>query len=70
MSFDDSWVKEPRCQFGLCDREAELEVRVKADVEPVLVCGLHVTPLLAWGVAEPAEDPVIRYLANRPESAA
>lgn len=58
-----------RCQFGICAREAEMEISVRPDVVPVLVCGLHVTPVLTWGVAEPATDPVLRIL-YRPESAA
>lgn len=59
-----------RCQFGICTREAEMEISIGPDVVPVLVCGLHVTPVLMWGVAEPPADPEIRYLRTRPESAA
>lgn len=58
------------CEFGLCRREAELEVSVAADVVPLLVCGLHVTPVLTWGVPDPATDPVIRVLAHRHGEAA
>lgn len=53
------------CQFALCSREAELEVVVGAGVEPVLVCGLHVTPVLTWGVADPVREPVIRPVIDQ-----
>lgn len=63
----------PQCEFVLCEREAELEVVVPTEaggIAPLLVCGLHVTPVLTWGVAELVDDPIIRYLSGRPESAA
>jgi hypothetical protein len=56
-----------RCQFGICVREAELELTLSETLDPVRVCGLHVAPVLGWGVPEPIE-PRIRYLAG--ESAA
>lgn len=59
----------PGCEFGLCRRDAELRVQPSPQVEPLLVCGLHVSPVLSWGVI-PDADAVIEYLAIRPESAA
>lgn len=53
---------EHMCQFGLCRREAEVELTVSASIEPLKVCGLHVAPVLGWGVPE-AIEPRIRYLA-------
>lgn len=58
------------CEFGLCQRAAELEVAVTVDTVPVLVCGLHLTPLIVWGVAEPTAPPVIRVLATQPRESA
>lgn len=58
-----------RCEFGICVREAELELVLAEDLV-VKVCGLHVSPVLGWGVAEPIE-PRIRYLATEhPDQAA
>lgn len=55
----------PRCQFGLCGRDAELEVTLCADVDAVLVCGLHIGPLLSWGVPDPHEiPPIIHFLPH------
>jgi hypothetical protein len=56
------------CEFGLCQREAELEVRLGTDVVPLLVCGLHVAPVLTWGVPDPFAEPEILVL-HWPESA-
>lgn len=55
------------CEFGLCTREAELELLFPS-LHQVRVCALHLTPVISWGIAAPAE-PLILYLANRPESA-
>lgn len=52
-----------RCEFGICVREAELELTLSEDLDPVKVCGLHVSPVLGWGVPEPVE-PRIRYLSS------
>lgn len=59
-----------RCEFGLCRRDAELEVALDAGVEPLLLCGLHVTPVLSWGVPNPLAEPRIRALLAPPETAA
>lgn len=56
----------PGCEFGLCRRDAELRVQPSSQVEPLLVCGLHVTPVLSWGVVA-NDEPVIEYLPTRPE---
>lgn len=53
------------CQFGLCPREAELEVTLGENIAPLLVCGLHVTPVLTWGVPDQVAEPVIRVLTQR-----
>lgn len=56
-----------RCQFGLCLREADFAVTIRGDVDAVLVCGLHVGPLLSWGVPDPhATEPSIIYVPSRP----
>lgn len=57
-----------RCQFGICAREAELELTLSETLDPVRVCGLHVSPVLGWGVPEPIE-PRIRYLMTVAEPA-
>lgn len=57
-----------RCEFGICVREAEIEL-VLGEELTVKVCGLHVSPVLGWGVAEPVE-PRIRYLVDRVADAA
>lgn len=54
-----------RCEFGLCTREAELELTLAETMKPVQVCGLHVAPVLGWGVPEPLEPPRIRYLVQQ-----
>jgi hypothetical protein len=58
------------CQFGICRRPAEVEITVRADVDALLVCGLHITPILTWGLAEPHEPELIRPLHQRGQSAA
>jgi hypothetical protein len=63
-------LEEPRCQFGICRRDIEFEVTTSPDIVPVLVCGLHVTPVVVWGTMPDAPAPVIRHLGRRPESAA
>lgn len=55
------------CEFGLCQREAELLVTPSPIVEALKVCGLHVTPVLSWGVI-PDANPVIEFLRPRPEA--
>lgn len=67
--WNDRAPREIRCHFGICTREAELELTLSETLDPVLVCSLHVTPVIGWGVPEPIE-PRIRYLRSRPESAA
>lgn len=67
--WDDRAPHALRCHFGICTREAELELTLADDVAPVLVCSIHVAPVLGWGVPEPLE-PRLRYLPVRPESAA
>lgn len=57
-----------RCHFGICRREAELEVTISEAIDPVMVCSLHLSPILGWGVPEPVEWPTIRYLPVRPEA--
>lgn len=54
------------CEFGLCARPAEFEVDVPSTARPdsedtIRVCGLHVTPVVTWGVAEP-DSTRVRYL--------
>lgn len=68
----DTWDESrvPQCEFGMCRREAELELLLSAALDPVQVCGLHVSPVLSWGIPHPHEPEQIRYLWNRPESAA
>ena len=58
------------CQFGICRRPAEVEIVVRAEVDPLLVCGLHITPILSWGLAEPHDPEIIRSLYGRGQSAA
>lgn len=58
------------CQFGICRRPAEVEIIVRAEVDPLYVCGLHITPILSWGLAEPHDTEVIRPLFQRGQSAA
>lgn len=58
------------CQFGICGRPAEVEILVRVDVQAVLVCGLHITPILTWGLAEPKEPEVIRPVWGREQGAA
>lgn len=53
-----------RCEFGVCTREAELELVLSETLTPVKVCGLHVAPVLGWGVPQPIEPPVVRYLTQ------
>lgn len=57
-----------RCEFGVCVREAEVELtwpRPDEDGElAVKVCSIHVSPVLGWGVADPIEYR-IRYLLER-----
>lgn len=57
-----------RCEFGVCGREAEVELtwpRLEEDGDlSVKVCGIHVSPVLGWGVADPVEYR-IRYLHDR-----
>lgn len=62
------------CEFALCRREAELEVGWEdgaaaahggghhGDRDVFLVCGLHVTPVLTWGLPRPDRMPTIRHL--------
>lgn len=61
------WAR--RCEFRICPREAELELVLSDTVEPVRVCGLHVSAVLGWGVPEPTE-PRVRYLASQQPGAA
>lgn len=54
----------PRCQFGLCRRSAELEVLIADDGQPgLMVCGLHVTPVVVWGASPVAIASVRRLVA-------
>lgn len=53
-----------RCEFGICTREAEIELTLSESLDPVKVCGLHVAPVLGWGVPEPIA-PAVRYLSQR-----
>ncbi len=53
----------PRCQFGLCRRLAELEVLVGDGVVDLVVCGLHVTPVVVWGASPVAVSRVRRLVA-------
>lgn len=62
-------LTEQACHFGLCRRPVEFEVVVSPDVVPVLVCGLHVTPVVTWGTV-PTSKPTIHHLGSRPETAA
>jgi hypothetical protein len=57
-------MNEQDCQFGLCRREPEVRVVVARDADDleVLVCGLHVNPLLSWGLPEPLQVPAIQVL--------
>lgn len=64
MTWGDAKTGAPVCHFALCERPAELSVAPNTDVAAVLVCGLHVTPVLSWGVVALA-DPVIEYLHAR-----
>ena len=53
------------CEFGLCRRPAEIEVVLgEGRGDPLRVCGLHVAPVVSWGVPEPAEALVLRYLES------
>ncbi|GAA1790099.1 hypothetical protein GCM10009795_039750 [Nocardioides hankookensis] len=60
-----------QCEFGLCTRGVELELifREAPDLLAVRVCGLHVSPVLGWGIADPI-IPRIRYLDDRTRDAA
>jgi hypothetical protein len=51
----------PVCEFGLCRREAKLEL-VLSHTARVQVCGMHVEVVLGWGVPEPLEPLAVRYL--------
>lgn len=42
---------EPGCEFGLCRRPAELKLIGLAGEPSLLVCVLHIDPILTWGVA-------------------
>lgn len=49
------------CEFVLCRREATFRVTRPPETTPLLVCGMHVDPVLTWGVV--LEDvPVIESL--------
>lgn len=46
------------CEFGLCRRPAEIEVSFKgggSGMPPLQVCGLHVSPVVSWGVPATVE---------------
>lgn len=58
------------CEFGICRRPAEVEIIVRVGMDPLRVCGLHITPILTWGLAEPHNPEVIRPLRSRGQSAA
>jgi hypothetical protein len=55
-----------RCQFALCQREAEVAVDLDlVEPEPVLVCALHVTPVVMWGRPDGERTAAIRDLRPR-----
>lgn len=61
---------EPVCEYALCRRAAEVEVLPGADATaPVRVCGLHLSPVLSWGVV-PVGAPVVVYLGPGRDTAA
>lgn len=67
---DDPAPDELRCEFGICRREAEVEITTRSKhVASVRVCSIHIAPVLGWGVPE-LVDGIVRYLPCRPESAA
>ena len=54
------------CGYGLCRRPAEIEISFQgggSDMPPLQVCGLHVTPVVSWGVPAPIEH-VLRVIAQ------
>ena len=50
-----------RCQYTLCRQEAEYAVELP-EVEEVLVCSLHVTPVVVWGKTDGERGARIRDL--------
>lgn len=67
---DDVPLTDPeRCQFALCRNEQEYAVELPAGSR-WLVCSLHVTPVVMWGVPDGERTATIRDLSRGDRDAA
>lgn len=51
-----------RCEYGLCREPAAYVIvpeNAAGDVDGMAVCGLHVTPAVSWGIADPGMPAIL-----------
>jgi hypothetical protein len=56
-------IAHETCHFALCKAEAEYRVSLPRE-DAIVVCSLHVSPVVTWGWSDEDDFPIIEAIAS------